>query len=103
MKKYEVAAFYRPAKEIGGDYYDVIPLSKGRFGIVMADVSGKGIPAALIMTMLSGILNMEAAANPDPVTVLSKLNDGLLTKVGGGMFATVFYAVIDTDGFRRTP
>jgi serine phosphatase RsbU (regulator of sigma subunit) len=98
MKKYEVAAFYRPAKEIGGDYYDVIPLSKGRFGIVMADVSGKGIPAALIMTMLSGILNMESAANPDPVTVLSKLNDGLLTKVGGGMFATVFYAVIDTGG-----
>ena len=60
MKKYEVAAFYAPAKEIGGDYYDVIPLPGGRFGIVMADVSGKGIPAALIMTMLSGILNMEA-------------------------------------------
>jgi sigma-B regulation protein RsbU (phosphoserine phosphatase) len=98
MKKYEVAAFYSPAKEIGGDYYDVIPLSGGRFGIVMADVSGKGIPAALIMTMLSGILNMEAAANPDPVTVLTKLNEGLLAKVGGGMFATVFYAVLDTAG-----
>lgn len=96
LKKYEVAAFYRPAKEIGGDYYDVIPLSSGRFGIVMADVSGKGIPAALIMTMLSGILNMEARANPDPLTVLTKLNDGLLAKVGGGMFATVFYAVLDT-------
>ena len=96
MKNYEVAAFYKPAKEIGGDYYDVIPLSGGRFGIVMADVSGKGIPAALIMTMLSGILNMEAPANPDPVTVMTKLNDGLLTKVGGGMFATVFYAVLDT-------
>jgi serine phosphatase RsbU (regulator of sigma subunit)/HAMP domain-containing protein len=97
MKKYEVAAFYRPAKEIGGDYYDVISLSGGRFGMVMADVSGKGIPAALIMTMLSGILNMEARANPDPVTVLTKLNDGLLAKVGGGMFATIFYAVLDTN------
>jgi serine phosphatase RsbU (regulator of sigma subunit) len=96
LEKFEVAAFYKPAKEIGGDYYDVIPLSNARFGIVMADVSGKGIPAALIMTMLSGILNMEARANPDPVTVLTKLNDGLLAKVGGGMFATVFYAVLDT-------
>lgn len=96
LEKYEVAAFYKPAKEIGGDYYDVIPLLGSRFGLVMADVSGKGIPAALIMTMLSGILNMEARANPDPVTVLTKLNDGLLAKVGGGMFATVFYAVLDT-------
>jgi len=96
MKKYEVAAFYRPAKEIGGDYYDVIPLSGGRFAIVMADVSGKGIPAALIMTMLSGTLNMEARVNPDPVTVLTKLNDGLLAKVAGGIFATIFYAVLDT-------
>ncbi len=96
MKKYEVAAFYKPAKEIGGDYYDVIPLSGNRFGMVMADVSGKGIPAALIMTMLSGILNMEARANQDPVTVLTKLNEGLLAKVGGGMFATIFYAVLDT-------
>jgi sigma-B regulation protein RsbU (phosphoserine phosphatase) len=97
MKNYEVAAYYKPAKEIGGDYYDVIPLSGGRFGIVMADVSGKGIPAALIMTMLSGILNMEARANPDPVTVITRLNDGLLKKVGGGMFATVYYAVLDTE------
>ena len=96
MKKYEVAAFYKPAKEIGGDYYDVIPLSNNKFGLVMADVSGKGIPAALIMTMLSGILNMEARANQDPVMVLTKLNEGLLAKVGGGMFATVFYAVLDT-------
>ncbi|MCE5300701.1 MAG: serine/threonine-protein phosphatase, partial [Spirochaetia bacterium] len=95
LKKYEVAAFYRPAKEIGGDYYDVIPLAGGKFGIVMADVSGKGIPAALIMTMLSGILNTEARTNPDPLTVLTKLNEGLLAKVGGGMFATVFYAVLD--------
>lgn len=98
MKEYEVAAFYKPAKEIGGDYYDVIPLSDNKFGLVMADVSGKGIPAALIMTMLSGILNMEARANQDPVMVLTKLNEGLLAKVGGGMFATIFYAVLDTAG-----
>lgn len=95
MEKYDAAAFYKPAKEIGGDYYDVIQLGGGRFGIVVADVSGKGIPAALIMTMLSGILNIEARANTDSVRVMTKLNNTLLTKVTGSMFATVFYAVLD--------
>ncbi len=97
MKRYEAASFYKSAKEIGGDYYDVIALGGHRFGIVIADVSGKGIPAALIMTMLSGILNIEARANADPVRVMIKLNDTLLTKVSENMFATVFYAVLDID------
>jgi sigma-B regulation protein RsbU (phosphoserine phosphatase) len=61
----------------------------------MADVSGKGIPAALIMTMLSGILNMEARANQDPATAITRLNSGLMAKVTGNIFATVFYAVLD--------
>lgn len=97
MANYEVAAFYRPAKEIGGDYYDVVPLGGGKFGIVMADVSGKGIPAALIMTMLSSVLNIEARANINPASVMTRLNDVLLSKVGGGMFATVFYGVLDVS------
>jgi len=97
MAKYEVAAFYKPAKEIGGDYYDVIPLSNSKFGLVMADVSGKGIPAALIMTMLSSVLNIEARANMDPVMVLTKLNDELLMRITDSMFATVFYGVLDIN------
>jgi len=96
MEKYEAASFYKPAKEIGGDYYDVIKLSDHRFGIVMADVSGKGVPAALIMTMLRGILNIEAMLNPDPVKTLISLNNGLLGRVKGNIFATIFYAVLDT-------
>jgi len=98
MGKYEASAFYKPAKEIGGDYYDVIPLAGGRFGIVMADVSGKGVPAALIMTMLRGVLNTEAVLNSDPVRVLINLNNGLLGRVEGNIFATIFYAVLDTAG-----
>ncbi len=98
MPKYEVAAFYKPAKEIGGDYYDVIPLGGGRFGIVMADVSGKGIPAALVMTMLSSVLNLEAAANTDPAGVIARLNSGLQNRITGSMFATVFYGVLDISG-----
>ncbi|HDQ26530.1 MAG TPA: HAMP domain-containing protein [bacterium] len=97
MGKYEAAAFYKPAKEIGGDYYDVIPLGSGRFGIVMADVSGKGIPAALIMTMLSSVLNIEARAAADPVSVISRLNSGLQARISGSMFATVFYGVLDVS------
>jgi len=96
MGKYEASAFYKPAKEIGGDYYDVIPLTGGKFGIVMADVSGKGVPAALIMTMLRGVLNTEARLNADPVRVLINLNSGLLGRVEGNIFATIFYAVLDT-------
>lgn len=100
MERYEVAAFYKPAKEIGGDYYDVIPLGGGRFGIVMADVSGKGIPAALVMTMLSSVLNLEAAANFDPAVAISRLNTGLQSRITGSMFATVFYGVLDIPGNR---
>ncbi len=96
IKGYDIAAFYRSARETGGDYYDVIPLGGGKFGFVMADVSGKGVPAALIMTMLRGIINIEARTTQDPVKTLINLNNGMLGSVEGNIFATIFYAVLDS-------
>lgn len=95
MEGYNVSAYYKPAKEIGGDYYDVMPLKENRFGIVMADVSGKGIPAALIMTMLSGIINIEAREHEDIKKVIMELNNELLLRLTNGMFVTLFFGLLD--------
>jgi len=97
MEGYNVSAFYKPAKIVGGDYYDIIPISDGRFGIVVADVSGKGVPAALVMTMISGIINIEARRENRPENVMIRLNDEMVTRITGGIFATVFYAVLDIN------
>jgi len=91
---FEVAAYYEPAKEVGGDYYDLIALPDGRFGIVMGDVSGKGVPAAFMMTMARSILHSEAPAMPDPATAMKRLNKVIYPDMKDGMFITVFYAML---------
>lgn len=94
---YEINAFYRPAREVGGDYYDILPLNKERFGIVMGDVSGKGVPAALIMTMARSILHSEALKNFDePASeTLKELNSIIYKDIKEDMFLTIFYGLLD--------
>ncbi len=95
IQGYRTAAFYRAAKTVGGDYYDVIPLEHGRTGFVMADVSGKGTPAALVMAMASGILRSHAPLSADPRECLIKFNYELFKRIKRGMFLTVFYGILD--------
>lgn len=92
---YSAAAFYRATKTVGGDYYDAIPLDRGRTGFVMADVSGKGVPAALVMAMASGILRSQAPLSADPKECLVKFNCELFKRIKRGMFLTVFYGILD--------
>lgn len=85
-----------PAGAVGGDWYDYLPLTDGRVGIVLADVSGKGMAAALLMSATRGILRSLAGAHStSPGEVLERLNQALLADIPSGRFVTMVFAVLD--------
>jgi sigma-B regulation protein RsbU (phosphoserine phosphatase) len=88
-------ARYRPARQVGGDFYDVIALDGGRVGLVMADVSDKGMPAALFMALTRSLIRAEARRSPSPREVLLNVHRLLLEVSQAGKFVTVFYGVLD--------
>ncbi len=90
------SAHYTPALEVGGDFYDFIHLDRDRTGIVIGDVSGKGVPAALSMAKLGSDMRTLAFTEPSPATALMKLNDLLAERSRRGMFATLLYVELDT-------
>ena len=91
----EFAARSQPALQVGGDFYDVIPLGRGRLGLVIADVSDKGMPAALYMALARSLIHVEAKRALSPRQVLRNANRLLLEISHADMFVTVFYAVFD--------
>jgi phosphoserine phosphatase RsbU/P len=84
-----------PARAVGGDWYDFIPFADGRWGIVLADVAGKGTAAALLMSATRGMLRSLAEASCTPSEVLTKLNELLVEDFPAGKFVTLVYAVLD--------
>ena len=84
-----------PARAVGGDWYDFIPFPDGRWGLVLADVSGKGTAAALLMSATRGMLRSLAEACCTPAEVLTKLNSLLVEDFPAGKFVTLVYAVLD--------
>jgi serine phosphatase RsbU (regulator of sigma subunit)/anti-sigma regulatory factor (Ser/Thr protein kinase) len=92
---YEIAALYRPAREVGGDFYDFLSLEDGRVGIVMGDVTDKGVPAALVMATTRSIMRGVAARLAAPGKVLAQVNDLLCPDVPTNMFVTCLFAVLD--------
>lgn len=89
-----------PAGAVGGDWYDFIPLPDGRWGLVLADVSGKGTAAALLMSATRGMVRSLASISSGPGEVLTRLNDMLLADFPDGRFITMVYAELDPH--RRT-
>jgi sigma-B regulation protein RsbU (phosphoserine phosphatase) len=92
---FAVAGLSIPAGAVGGDWYDFIPLDDGRWGLVLADVSGKGMAAALLMSATRGMLRSLAEAACSPGEVLAKLNQLMLDGFPSGKFVTLIYAVLD--------
>lgn len=88
---YELAAHYVSAKEVGGDYYDFIKLGDDRYGFVVADVSGKGIPGSLVMTMTRSLVRMAARVHPRVSDLLTRVNSSLTRDMTRGMFVTLIY------------
>jgi serine phosphatase RsbU (regulator of sigma subunit) len=87
--------FYRPARQVGGDFYDFLPLPGGRIGIVIGDGTGKGIPAALIMATTTTMLRAAAPHSGSPGAVLAMINNLLQEHIPPNMFITCFYAILD--------
>jgi sigma-B regulation protein RsbU (phosphoserine phosphatase) len=96
MENYRFSAHYTPALEVGGDFYDFIVLDRHRTGIVIGDVSGKGVPAALYMAKLGSDLRTLAFTEKNPAEALCRLNDLLVERSRRGMFATVLYLELDS-------
>ena len=93
---YQFAATYHPARFVGGDFYDVIDLGDGFVGLAIADVSDKGVPAALYMTLTRSLLRAEAYRERSPRAVLVRVNQLLLELGEPTMFVTLFYGVLNT-------
>ncbi len=92
---WDIAAYYRPAREVGGDFYDVIPLPDGRIGFVVGDVTDKGVPAALVMSATRTILRATATRLIEPGAVLGYVNDHLCPDMPERMFVTCLYGVLE--------
>jgi serine phosphatase RsbU (regulator of sigma subunit) len=94
----QIAGAWQPAREVGGDYFDVIQLDEKRIGICVGDVAGKGITAALLMANLQASFRALATADASPQVVCTKLNKFLCANTAPGKFVTFFYAVLDAEG-----
>jgi serine phosphatase RsbU (regulator of sigma subunit)/anti-sigma regulatory factor (Ser/Thr protein kinase) len=94
---WELGARYEPARQVGGDLYDFIALPDGRLGIVIADVTDKGVPAAMVMATCRSVLRAAATGTdrPTPGDVLGRVNSLLLPDIPDNMFVTCFYAILD--------
>jgi serine phosphatase RsbU (regulator of sigma subunit)/anti-sigma regulatory factor (Ser/Thr protein kinase) len=92
---WQVAAYYRPAREVGGDFYDVIPLPDGQVGFVVGDVTDKGVPAALVMAATRSVLRASAQRLVEPGVVLERVNEHLCPDMPEKMFVTCLYGVLE--------
>jgi serine phosphatase RsbU (regulator of sigma subunit)/anti-sigma regulatory factor (Ser/Thr protein kinase) len=92
---WQISSYYQPARAVGGDFYDFLYFEDGRMGIVIGDVTDKGVPAALVMATTRSILRSTARASISPGKVLEQANDLLHPDIPPKMFVTCFYAILD--------
>ncbi|HRU40009.1 MAG TPA: SpoIIE family protein phosphatase, partial [Candidatus Goldiibacteriota bacterium] len=93
---FDIASLYRSAKEVGGDYYDIMKVGQNLIGVVVADVSGKGVPGSLVMTITRTVMRLTAIQNKSAKSVLTKVNNFVKEDMKKGMFVTAFYLVLDS-------
>src|SRR5215203_2643473 len=95
LEGHEIAAYYQPAREVGGDFYDFLRLPDGRLGLFVGDVSGKGVPAAIVMAITRTLLR-SAYHLGSPGEILKQVNDSLLPDIPPNMFVTCLAALLDS-------
>jgi serine phosphatase RsbU (regulator of sigma subunit)/predicted ester cyclase len=102
LEGWQISPHYQPAREVGGDFYDFHLLSKDRLGLVVGDATGKGVPAALVMSTTCGMLQLAAQAldSTSPGEVLAQVNETLSARIPQNMFVTCFYAILDPKSGR---
>ena len=92
---FQISGINVPARQVSGDYFDYIKVDDERLGVAIADVSGKGVPASLIMAICRSVLRAEAARNPSPADVLRKVNRQLYPDIKEDMFISMAYLILD--------
>ena len=97
LEGWEISPYYKPAREVGGDFYDFFELPNGRLGIVVGDATGKGVPAALVMANARSMLRAVAQGSHSPGEVLRRVNEALVADIPTNMFVTCFYAILEPE------
>jgi serine phosphatase RsbU (regulator of sigma subunit) len=99
LEGWQITPYYQPAREVGGDFYDFHLLSEGRLGLVVGDATGKGVPAALVMSTTCGMLQAvsQAMDASSPGQILEQVNETLLSRIPANMFVTCFYAILEPE------
>jgi serine phosphatase RsbU (regulator of sigma subunit)/predicted ester cyclase len=100
LEGWQISPYYQSAREVGGDFYDFHLLSEGRLGVVVGDATGKGVPAALVMSSTRSMLRALARASNSPGEVLEQVNDLLVSDIPPNMFVTCFYTILDPESGR---
>jgi serine phosphatase RsbU (regulator of sigma subunit) len=100
LDNWKISHHYRPAREVGGDFYDFLELPGGRLGLVVGDATGHGMPAALVMATARSMLRAVAQASDSPGEVLRRTNDPLVLDIPPNMFVTCFYGILDPQSGR---
>src|SRR5215211_4061638 len=96
LQNWQIAPYFRPAREVGGDFYEFFELDDGRVALVVGDATGKGVPAALVMTATCAFLGgVATASGASPGEVLAQVNEAVLARIPPNMFVTCFYGVLD--------
>lgn len=94
---WNIEAYYQSARAVGGDFYDFIPLTEGRIGLVIGDVTDKGVPAALVMATTRSTLRSIATQHDDPGKVLALANESLVPEIPPAMFVTCLYGILNPE------
>jgi len=92
---WRITPYYKPAREVGGDFYDFHLLPEGRLGLVVGDATGKGVSAALVMSTTCGMLRLAAQSHSSPSQMLQGVNEILFPNIPTNMFVTCFYAILN--------
>ncbi|MEO8571131.1 MAG: SpoIIE family protein phosphatase, partial [Chloroflexota bacterium] len=95
LPQWQIAAYYGPARAVGGDFYDFIEMSDGRIGIAVGDVTDKGVPAALVMARTHSVLRAEASRSDSPGAILARANELLVPEMPARMFVTCLFAILE--------
>ncbi len=95
LRQWQIAAYYGPARAVGGDFYDFIEMPGERIGIVVGDVTDKGVPAALVMARTHSVLRAEASRSDSPGVILARANELLVPEMPARMFVTCLFAILE--------
>jgi serine phosphatase RsbU (regulator of sigma subunit)/predicted ester cyclase len=98
LEGWQITPYFQPAREVGGDFYEFFELDDGRLALVVGDATGKGVPAALVMTATCAFLGgVATASGASPGEVLARVNEAVLARIPPNMFVTCFYSILDPE------